>query len=395
LGAGDGVDRPTSWFAAEEAGAVRDFWLVYQDRHADITQSLAALVGEDSRLSAAFGSDELAAGRRGTLELVLRGVEGDWSGYEQYIRRMANEYARVELSVEGWHRMTGVVADALTPALVDAYGADPPRLKAALQVLHRFLGRGLAIVGSSFMHARQAAVEDNARLMGETLRALEASEQRLRALAGRLQSAIEDERARIAREAHDDLGQQLTALKLELAWLVRRCETDEPAATKARLQAMIELVDGAVDSVRQLATRLRPGVLDDLGLIAAIEWHCREFRARTGMDVALSLPDGELEVPPAQATAFFRILQELLTNVARHAQATRVDVAVSRKDEVVVLEVRDDGRGITEEELAGASSLGIVGMRERAGLLGGHIAFEGAVGRGTAARVQLPAELRG
>jgi signal transduction histidine kinase len=143
-------------------------------------------------------------------------------------------------------------------------------------------------------------------------------------------------------------------------------------------------------SVRRIATELRPGILDDLGLMAAVEWAAQEFEARTGTKCHLDLPDGDIVIDPERTTAIFRIFQETLTNVTRHAEATRVDVRLGRENGNIVLEVRDNGRGIAEEQLSSSRSLGILGMRERALLLGGEFTIRGAPGKGTTVRVLIP-----
>jgi signal transduction histidine kinase len=142
--------------------------------------------------------------------------------------------------------------------------------------------------------------------------------------------------------------------------------------------------------VRRIATELRPGILDDLGLVAAVEWAAEEFEARTGTKCRLDLPEDDIVIDPERTTAIFRIFQETLTNITRHAEATEVDVRLAREDGNIVLEVRDNGRGIGEEELSAGRSLGILGMRERALLLGGELTIRGVPGKGTTVKVLIP-----
>ncbi len=211
----------------------------------------------------------------------------------------------------------------------------------------------------------------------------------LRALAARLESVREEERTRAAREIHDELGQALTAIKLEYTALLR----DLPAGdgpVNQRSQTILTLLDKAFQSVRRIATELRPGILDDLGLAAAVEWVTEEFQARTGTKVQVSLPDADIAMDREHATALFRILQETLTNVARHANATRVDVRLAKEKGNLLLEVRDNGKGISDEQLSGGKSLGLLGMRERASLLGGEITISGIPGKGTTVSVRIP-----
>jgi signal transduction histidine kinase len=208
--------------------------------------------------------------------------------------------------------------------------------------------------------------------------------EQLRALAARLQTVREEERTRVAREIHDALGQSLTAIKMELAILFR----DQPVPLER--ESVLKLIDGAIQSVRRISTELRPGILDDLGLVAAVEWTAEEFEARTGIECYVSLPEADLEMDGEHATALFRILQEALTNVARHAKATQVIVRLSEEEGDLSLEVRDNGRGIPEEQFASGRSLGILGMRERALLLGGGVTINSAPGTGTSVRVRIP-----
>ena len=219
--------------------------------------------------------------------------------------------------------------------------------------------------------------------------ALRRSRQELRDLAARLQTVREEERTRIARELHDELGQALTGLKMDLAW-VRGRLTRPQADLAERLQTLINRVDGTVDAVRRLATELRPGVLDLLGLVAAIEWQTQEFGRRTGIETDLDLHSDGSAVDDVRATTVFRILQEALTNVARHAHATRVRIGFTQTRERLQLEVADNGRGITPDELAGRRSLGLVGIRERAIGCGGALEIEGRPGNGTTVKVRIP-----
>ena len=149
-------------------------------------------------------------------------------------------------------------------------------------------------------------------------------------------------------------------------------------------------MDQTILSVRRIATELRPGILDDLGLVAAVEWAAEEFEARTGTRCLLDLPDGDIVIDPERTTAIFRIFQETLTNVTRHAEATQVEVRLGREDGNIVLEVRDNGRGIDPEQLSTGGSLGILGMQERALLLGGELTISGAPGKGTIVKVVIP-----
>jgi signal transduction histidine kinase len=210
----------------------------------------------------------------------------------------------------------------------------------------------------------------------------------LRALTAHLQGIREEERKRVAREIHDELGQALTAIKLDLASLVRELPAGQGQEKKG--ESILTLVDQAIQVVRRISTELRPGILDDLGLVAAVEWAVREFETRTGTKCRVDLPAADITLDQERDTAIFRIVQETLTNVARHANATQVDVLLKIDDGEVTLEVRDNGRGITDEQLAAGKSLGILGMRERAHLLGGTLSVIGVPGKGTVVRVRIP-----
>jgi PAS domain S-box-containing protein len=217
---------------------------------------------------------------------------------------------------------------------------------------------------------------------------LRRSVDQLRALAARVQDAREEERKRVAREIHDELGQALTSIKIDLSSLIHEF-SPEPQQLK-RIESISTIVDQTIKSVRRISTELRPGILDDLGLIAAVEWAAEEFEARTGTTCRLDLPQNDGAIDPDRAIAVFRILQETLTNVARHANATCVDVRLLIELGGVILEVHDNGRGATDEQLSAAESLGIRGMRERALLLGGELLIRGVPEQGTSLRVSIP-----
>ncbi|MBX3369720.1 MAG: PAS domain S-box protein [Nitrospira sp.] len=218
---------------------------------------------------------------------------------------------------------------------------------------------------------------------------LTASHAQLRKLTARLESVREEERILIAREIHDELGQALTGVKLELSLLQDQLPS-VPPTVHSRLESISGLVDATIQSVRRIATDLRPIVLDQLGLIPAIEWQTHEFQSRTGIECRLDIYLRSACLSQTASTAMFRIFQEILTNVVRHAKASVVKITLQEQGGGLVLEVQDNGRGITETELADPQSLGLVGMRERALLLGGSITFAGNAGSGTIVRVRIP-----
>lgn len=263
---------------------------------------------------------------------------------------------------------------------------DRKRAEEALQKVHSELEHRVAERTADLAQtnqALQAEVTERRRI-----------EENLRALSAHLQSVREAERTRIAREIHDDLGQMLTALMMDLSWLEGKVTKPREIATRNQLAEKIEqmskLVGKTMDTVRTIAAELRPGVLDELGLKAAIEWQCADFHKRTGIKCSLLTDLEEVAIDRQSATAVFRILQESLTNVLRHAKAGTVMLELEVRDETLVLSIKDDGRGITETEMADSRSLGILGMRERAGAVGGTINITGADGAGTRVTVHMP-----
>jgi signal transduction histidine kinase len=216
---------------------------------------------------------------------------------------------------------------------------------------------------------------------------LRESEEKLRRLAAHLISVREEERAHIAREIHDELGQVLTGLKMEVGWLAKRLNE---AALVEKTDSMAKLIDSTVQTVRKIATGLRPEMLDDMGLVAAVGWQVKEFQKRTGIRCRAKLPPETAKIDIDLSTTMFRIFQEILTNVARHSRATRVDIDLAIDPERVSLEVMDNGVGIAEADRHGRKSLGLLGMHERALLFGGEVRITGTAGHGTRVSVAIP-----
>jgi signal transduction histidine kinase len=206
-------------------------------------------------------------------------------------------------------------------------------------------------------------------------------------LAERLRRAREEERTKVARDLHDQIGQILTAIKLDLMWMSRRLPKAKDEFHN-RMSGAIGLINEGVESVRTICTGLRPGVLDDLGLAAAIEWQANEFASRTGIDCAVTVPGTDLSLDGDQATEIFRIFQECLTNVMRHAQAKSARVALYEEDGDLVLVVADDGKGFRESDLS--DSLGLLGMKERAQVCGGNLEIASTPGKGTTVTLRVP-----
>jgi two-component system sensor histidine kinase UhpB len=257
-----------------------------------------------------------------------------------------------------------------------------------------FLDQAVVVPGSSgeprFLHGILVDITEQKR----TEKELKSSRQQLRDLAAHMEMVREEERTWISREIHDELGQSLTGLKMELAWLDRKIsDPTYPASARSlaeKIGGMKRTVELTIHSVRSIATQLRPGILDNLGLVAAIEWQASDFQKRTGIECEfLSLPV-ELVLDEKLSSAIFRIFQEVLTNVARHAKATHVTTSIREETGTLVLEVRDNGRGITDEEAHNAKSLGLLGMRERVDLFGGQFSIRGVGGEGTTVIVRVP-----
>jgi len=223
---------------------------------------------------------------------------------------------------------------------------------------------------------------------------LKESRQQLRDLAAHLQRIREKEQARISRDLHDVFGQGLTSLKIDVAWLKKRLPDANDEAVRSamaeRLEETTSLLEQTLRSVKTLSSELRPIVLDAFGLGAAVEWLGQEFQRRTGTSAECRLPDEELVLDHDRATAIYRVLQEALTNVARHAHASRVTISLQRTETEIILKVKDDGRGITSDEKCARKSLGLLGMRERALMFDGDVTVEGVPGKGTMVTARIP-----
>jgi signal transduction histidine kinase len=221
---------------------------------------------------------------------------------------------------------------------------------------------------------------------------LRESHEQLRALSVYLQTVREEERTRIAREVHDELGQALTSCKLDLSWIAGKLPRElKPLLDKTR--SLIAHIDSTIQTVRRISTELRPGVLDHLGLAAALEWQANEFQTRTGMKCIVRTNLRERLLDQDLSTTLFRIFQETLTNIIRHAGATHVNVRLKESEGRITLEVADNGRGITRIETSNTKSMGLLGMRERAALLGGSFSI-GRMRRGPGTRVRVSIPLR-
>jgi PAS domain S-box-containing protein len=218
---------------------------------------------------------------------------------------------------------------------------------------------------------------------------LQASREELRSLSAHLEMTREKERKSLAREVHDEFGQILTALKIDLSSLAGACAGEQQLLLE-KTKSMGELIDMAIETVRRISSELRPPLLDDLGLAVALEWQAREFEKRTQIKCVFSSEPKDIVLDQDRSTAVFRIFQEALTNVARHSNASRVEAALVKEDERIVLRISDNGRGIGKRHIADPKAFGIIGMKERARFLGGEVTVSGAPGKGTSVTVSIP-----
>jgi signal transduction histidine kinase len=217
---------------------------------------------------------------------------------------------------------------------------------------------------------------------------LKRSQELFRNLSTHLQAVREEERTSIARRIHDDLGQTMTALKIDLSWLSKNlaCHRD---SIREKLKSMVTIIDETIETVHDVSQDLRPGILDDFGLPAAIEWQAEEFQKRTGIECRVFLPPDEFALSKEISTHLFRIVQESLTNVIRHAGATEVQIELDREDGVLLLEVRDNGHGIPDSAVSHPKSFGLIGIKERVYSLGGEVNISGIQDQGTRITVKL------
>jgi PAS domain S-box-containing protein len=222
----------------------------------------------------------------------------------------------------------------------------------------------------------------------ETENLLRQSEEDLRDLASNLQNVREEERAAIAREIHDELGQQLTAIKLDVSWLDRKIAGD--SIIKERINGVLLMLTEMIQSIRRISTQLRPSILDDLGLIEALNWLVRDFGKRTGIAVEFDCPEGPMKLEPAVTTGLFRIFQETLTNIARHAEATAVSARLYVEDDRLILTIMDNGRGFDPAVAKKKKTLGLLGMKERALMMKGAYEIDSQPGKGTSLRFSVP-----
>ncbi len=243
-----------------------------------------------------------------------------------------------------------------------------------------------AILGVSTNITGRKIVEDQ----------LQASYQQMRQLTARVQEVREEESTRIAREIHDELGQILTGIKMDLAFLedILLEQANVPQCDKliSKIESTSRLVDGAIQTVRKVTTELRPAILDSMGILAAIEWQAEEFQRRTGITCEYNSLFEDIELDRARSTTIFRILQESLTNIVRHSKATKVSITFKKENNMLFFDIIDNGTGVQMKDMKKLNSFGILGMKERASLIGGYVEIQSTPGKGTTVSVKIPLE---
>jgi len=210
----------------------------------------------------------------------------------------------------------------------------------------------------------------------------------LRQLSAKLESVREEERTRIARELHDEFGQALTAMRMELSWVKKRMPSTD--GLNHKIETVIQSTDAMIDNLRRIVADLRPPILDDLGLVPALEWQIQDFQKRSGIQCTFRPDQRPFSLDGERATAVFRVVQEALTNVARHASAKNIGVELKIQKGQLVVNIRDDGKGIPVAKVKDPASLGLLGMRERLARFGGELEIYGRPSRGTRIRFQIP-----
>jgi len=315
-------------------------------------------------------------GNAAILALARRGGQG--LAQAQGIDGVVRQYGFTSIPEIGWYVYAGIPSSVVM---------EPVR-----QMFVRGVEGGVVIVIIVIAIAATLSrgIERPIKIMvGTAEQRMLDDERKLKALSDRLLVVQEAERSRIARELHDDLGQSLTALKMDIIGLLAK--TEQQYGRSPIANRILRTLEAMVTSVQRISSELRPSILDDLGLVPALESEAMMFEDRTGIECELSLPDARIEAH--LATAIYRIVQEALTNVARHSNASRVEIRLRERTDELLLEIRDDGRGVTVDEVGDPRSLGLLGIRERADLVGGTVHFEGVSGRGTIVSVRIPISL--
>ncbi len=246
------------------------------------------------------------------------------------------------------------------------------------ELVHDDKGRPAAITGT---------VQDVTETEQKELE-IQQMNQQLRALAASLQNIREEERTSISREIHDDLGQQLTAIKIDMFWVNKKIQDN--GEVKQKINNIILMLNNSIQSIRKISTQLRPSVLDDLGLVDALQWQIEEFQERYKLPIRFTWPEEALALNPGTSTGLFRIFQETLTNIARHAEATAIKASLYVKDQALILNITDNGNGFEWDKVKTKKTLGLLGMKERTLMMGGHCEISSKPGEGTTVEVSVP-----
>ena len=236
------------------------------------------------------------------------------------------------------------------------------------------------------------AIDVTEKLKAEEL--LKRSYEDIRRLASHLEQVREEERIGIAREIHDELGQQLTVLKLDLSWLDKRVMDTADEKSREKMNDMLALIDTTVKTVRRISSELRPTILDDLGLITAMEWQVKEFEKRAGIKIIFKTNVGEIDLPVNKSTSLYRIFQESLTNIARHSKASKVNASIIKGKGHIIMTIHDNGQGFDPLIIGNKKTLGILGMKERVNILGGEYFIQSEPGKGTEIRIEVPMSIQ-
>jgi PAS domain S-box-containing protein len=360
--------------------------IAFQGLHRNIT----------AQLTAERSLRESEANLRALLDATTDGaclmdLDGTIVALNEEMARRHGISAKDLIGTCAWDSLPKEVVPGRKAKVAEVIGAGRPARFEDTRSGRRILSSVWPIVDSGGRVVRVAVFGRDVSEERRGERELRDSREELRLLAARQQEVREQERLGIARELHDEMGQQLTVLKMDLHRARKRLRAGE-MVVEEELSRMMGVVDQMARDVRRISSELRPGVLDDLGLVAAMEWQTSQFQARTGISCSMEVgPEEDLDVERSLSITLFRVLQELLTNVARHAQARSVRASLSHADGKYVLVVADDGKGISVSAAESHTSLGLVGMRERLRPYAGTLVYECPVSGGTIARVVVPA----
>jgi PAS domain S-box-containing protein len=335
------------------------------------------------------------------LESIINSLPGIFYAYDRkgkFARwnrnfEIVSEYSREEVSrMHPLQFYEGDEKDLLDKRIKAVFDEGQSEVQAHFvtrsgkRIPYYFNGRKASFNGVDYLIGMGIDITDRVKVENEMIERTH----EIQRLSTHLQAIREEERTRIAREIHDELGQQLTGLKMDASWIDKKMMAEPTELIRDRLSAMIALIDETVKTVRRISSELRPGILDDLGLVAALEWQCQEFEKRTGIESHFKTDESEYNLEKNLSTNIFRVYQEALTNVARHANASKLVTSLSRNTTHLILNVKDNGVGFDMEEARRKKSLGLVGMRERAILFKGELTINSRQGEGTSVRLSVP-----